>query len=308
MKRFIAKIGLFILPIIVLAILLEISLRSIPNDYRLKRMYLDTHSQEIETLILGSSHSFYGLDPEYFNTNTFNASHISQSLSYDYEILEKYQNQLIHLKTLILPISYFTFFETLESGPEAWRNKNYAIYYDIDLVHSVWDYSEILRNKLDVNIKRWIRYYIKKEPNLTSSSLGWGMNYKVNDEIHLDKVGGHTAKKHSAALDKAEIIGISKLNRDLLKSIQEWCIAKNVELILFTPPAHSSYAENLNAEQLALSLEYMEQICDDTATCRYRSFLNNPLFTKADFYDPDHLSHSGAKKFSQLLNEWIEQK
>lgn len=302
MKRFIAKIGLFVLPVIALAILLEVLLRSIPNDYRLKQEYLDAHASEIETLILGSSHSFYGLDPEYFNMNTFNASHISQSLSYDYAILEKYEDQLTNLKTLIVPISYFTFFETLESGPEAWRNKNYAIYYDISLVNSLWDYSEALRNRLDVNAERLDNYYIKKQPALTSSPLGWGINYEVSSKVDPDKMGVNTAEKHSVALDSEEVLDITKQNEKLLRSIQEWCVINNVKLILFTPPAYTSYTESLNADQLALSLDYIGQICSNTSNCEYQNFLNNLLFTKEDFYDPDHLSHSGAKKLSRLIN------
>lgn len=305
MNRFIAKIGLFIVPIIALAILMEVLLRAIPNDYSLKREYMNTNAVEVETLILGSSHSFYGLDPDYFSANTFNASHISQSLSYDYAILEKYKDQLTNLKTLVLPISYFTFFETLESGPEAWRNKNYAIYYDISLVNSVWDYSEILRNKFNVNTERLISYYLKKQPSITSSSLGWGMNYKANNKINLDEDGFTTAKKHSMALDNKDLRAITTLNKGLLKNIQEWCEAENVKLFLFTPPAYTSYVENLNTNQLSISLDYINEVCKDSLNCEYQNFLNNPVFTKEDFYDADHLSHSGAKKLSRLINEWI---
>ena len=77
------------LPILVVAILMEILLRNMPNDYLFKKKYLDEHSSEIQTLILGSSHSFYGIDPAYFNSKTFNASHVSQTLNYDLEIFQK---------------------------------------------------------------------------------------------------------------------------------------------------------------------------------------------------------------------------
>jgi len=89
MSKFIIRTLLFSLPVLALFIVMEILLRQIPNDYLLKKKYLDNHSKEIETLILGSSHSFYGINPLYFSNNTFNASHISQSLDYDFAILKK---------------------------------------------------------------------------------------------------------------------------------------------------------------------------------------------------------------------------
>ena len=89
MNKFITKLIIFCLPILLGTLVLEVLLRNIPNDYSQKKEYLDENSSEIETLILGSSHSFYGLNPKYFSSKTFNASHISQSLNYDYKIINK---------------------------------------------------------------------------------------------------------------------------------------------------------------------------------------------------------------------------
>ena len=99
---------------------MEALLRNIPNDYQKKRAYLETNAHEIETLILGNSHSLAGLDPSYFDTKTFNAAHVSQSLNYDLAILNKYVDRPDSLKTIILSISYFSLYETLESSLETW--------------------------------------------------------------------------------------------------------------------------------------------------------------------------------------------
>ena len=66
----------------------ELLLRNIPNDYSFKKNYLNTKSNSIEVLFLGSSHIYYGINPEYISRNSFNGSHISQSLNFDLEILE----------------------------------------------------------------------------------------------------------------------------------------------------------------------------------------------------------------------------
>ena len=123
MKKFLFHLSKIILPILFFFLVLEIAIRKIPNDYQLKKDYLDKNAAEINTLILGSSHTFYGLNPEYFSKKTFNAAYVSQSLDLDYEILKKYDSKLKNLKTVIVPISYFSLFETLDTDVEKWRIK-----------------------------------------------------------------------------------------------------------------------------------------------------------------------------------------
>ncbi len=127
MKQFTLKIFLFLLPILIIGIALEFLLREIPNQYTLKDNYIATSSRKIETLVLGSSHTYYGVNPEYFTKPCFNLANISQSLNFDLELLKKHENEFSNLKTVIIPISYFSLFETLEEGDESWRVKNYTI-------------------------------------------------------------------------------------------------------------------------------------------------------------------------------------
>jgi hypothetical protein len=121
---------------------------------------------------LGSSHSAYGLNPQYFTLKGFNASNISQSLDYDYEILKKYNNKWDKLKFIIIPIDDFTLFFDLKKSIEPWRVKNYEIYYGIHLSNNIADRTEIFSNKLNVNISRLYHYYVQKNANLTCNKLG----------------------------------------------------------------------------------------------------------------------------------------
>jgi hypothetical protein len=67
MKKFLFHLSKIFLPILFFFLVLEIAIRKTPNDYQLKKEYLDKNAAEINTLILGSSHTFYGLNPEYFS-------------------------------------------------------------------------------------------------------------------------------------------------------------------------------------------------------------------------------------------------
>lgn len=308
MKQFCIKIIIFLLPVMAIAVFMEISLRNIPNDYRYKREYLVLHSHQIETLILGSSHTFYGLNPDYFSSNTFNASHISQSIDLDYEILKKYQNSFQNLKTVILPISYFTFFENLSNTDEAWRIKNYTIYYRLNSPNSLTDYSEVLSNHPKINTDRLISYYVKNNPAITCSELGWGTEYHAKNAQNLAETGKNAAVRHTIDnFNSKENQKIFTENISTLEAVLEWCSKRNIKIYLVTPPAYQTYRENLNIEQLKATIDTVTEICSKHNHCMYDNLLSDDSFLAQDFYDSDHLSEIGAEKLSKFVNQRIQE-
>jgi hypothetical protein len=305
MKKFIIKTIFISLPILFSVLFMEILLRNIPNDYEFKKEYLDKNASEIETMILGSSHSFYGFNPVYFTTKTFNASHISQSLNYDFEIIKKYQSGLKQLKTIVLPISYFTLFGKLEAGSESWRVKNYILYYGLETSNSYTDYSEVISNKIYVNLKRIGSYYIKGNSAISCTSLGWGTNYKSKNARDLIETGKTAALRHSKDINDIKYKNILRDNEQTLNSIIAWCKNRNIRIVLLTPPAFKSYRQNLNKTQLNVTIGIAKKTDLDNNNCVYLNLLNDTSFVAKDFYDADHLSEIGAEKLSKLINEKI---
>ena len=303
MRKFIFQFSVFSLPILIVSIAFELLIRNMPNDYSYKNDYLDEYSEKIETLVLGSSHSFYGIDPRYFSNNTFNASHISQSLNYDLEILKKYQGEFKSLKTIILPISYFSFYFSLESGVESWRIKNYMIYYDLNSSESISDYSEVLSNEFKVMIDKLVSHYVKGAKSIYCSNLGWGTSYKSEKALNLLNSGEIAAKRHTLLDSESEEVKAqfdeNKLN---LKSIIEWSQQRNVKVLLLTPPAFKSYREHLDVTQLKKTIEATEKFCLEFDNCIYYNLLNDTAFLASDYFDADHLSEIGAKKLSRQLD------
>lgn len=292
---------LFLLPILVGGVVMEIMIRHIPNDYDQKKNYLDKNSNDIQILILGSSHSFRDIDPAYFYMNAYNAAYVSQSLDLDLEILKKYKNEFKNLDVLILPISYFSFYSTLGGGKESWREKNYEIYYDIDVSNSLTDHFEILSNKLIINLKRLGSYYLLGNQPINSTKLGWGERHS-NSKKNLIKSGQEAAKRHGKKgtniLDK---------NIKILRSIIELCEEQNVNVILYTPPAFKTYRQNIDKDQLQETVEKAKGIASTYSNCQYFNFIDDPRFAKEDFFDADHLNNKGAKKFTLILQEKINE-
>jgi len=251
---------------------------------------------------------FYGLDPVYFSDNTFNASHISQSLNYDYEIVKKYNHNFKNLSTIILPVSYFTLYGKLETGVEAWRVKNYNIYYDINTSKALKDHTEILGNKINVNVQRIKAYYISGKSNISCTPLGWGLDYNSTKTNDLYKSGKTAALRHSKDdINSEKWTAVFKENTQILQSIIAWAKAKNIQVLLFTPPAFETYRNNLNKEQLNRTIYTINQLVKQTDNCTYINLLSDSNFVAKDFYDADHLNEIGAKKLSLMINNIVAQ-
>lgn len=306
MKKFITCSTIYVLPVLAAAILLEMLLRQIPNDYSYKKNYLDTHACNIGTLIFGSSHSYYGIDPVYFSTNdVFNAAHISQSLDYDYEILKQYDEKLNHLKTVVIPVSYSTLWSKLSTGQEAWRVKNYLIYYKISKESDKIKYHfELLGNRRLANIKHILRYL--QGNSITCSQTGWGTNYHSQNAQDLVKTGKTASERHTVkdihALQRTEIFND---NISVLDSIISLCRRHHANVLLFTPPAYKTYCQHLDREQLTIMIEKSAEIANKYPNCTYINLMTDTSFVASDYYDADHLSEIGARKLSKIIDKYI---
>lgn len=298
MKKFLIHLSKIILPILFFFLVLEIAIRKIPNDYQLKKEYLDQNISEINTLILGSSHTFYGLNPEYFSKKTFNAAYVSQTLDLDYDVLNFYQSKLKNLKTVIIPISYFSLFETLETDVEKWRIKNYVMYYGFENKYQFTDNFESLNNHITQNVKKTIKHYVLGKSFITASNLGWGTNFNSENKRPLE--GEFTAKKHTVKNFDLYDENLKSLNKTIAL-----CQKKKINIIFITTPTHSSYYTNLNPNQLEKTIKTISNLVKKNSNCKYFNLLKSDKFTKEDFYDADHLNEIGAKRLSLILDKLL---
>ena len=296
---------LLLLPVIVLAVSMEYMLRHIPNEYVYKKNYLDKHSGEIQILILGSSETYYGINPDYFSQNTFNAANVSQTLDMSFGIFNKYRDNFNDLKIIILPIIYHTLWTKLESSDEAWRLKNYAIYYGID-TKSLRYNSELLNGKLGINIQRLYNHYLEKKNEIYCSELGWGTSYKSGNIDNLEETGKDRALHHTYNIHSKEKMDVFTENLGILDSLAAFCNRKNVELIFITTPAYYTYRENQNREQLDKMTGVIANFTKKYANCRYLNWHENPDFVAEDFHDADHLDEKGTTKLSEKLAQYID--
>jgi hypothetical protein len=302
MKKFTRNCILFLLPVLVILVSAEILLRGLPNEYKLKRHYLDEHAGAVKILCLGSSHSYYNINPAYFSLPAFNAGHSSQTLNYDWFIFDRYKDKFDSLQYLLLPVSYFSFVEKMNESTEAYRLKNYWLYYGI--VEPVkWKYhTEILSIAPRKNAGRLYDYYIGGKKNIPVTALGYGTSYSSAIKNNLETMG-----KNAAILDTRTDHRFVRENIFYFEKIIAAAMKKNVRVVLFTSPAWRSFIENFNAGQQAQNDSIIKTTLKKYPGIIYSNYLTDSSFSAADFYDGDHLNEKGAEKFTKKLNALIMQ-
>lgn len=304
MRAFCAKVLLFLAPVVVLSGLLEGALRRIPNDYSFKRAYLDRHAQDIEVLILGSSHSYYDIDPAYLKARAFNAAHVSQSIKYDDYILDKYWDRLERLRVVVWPISYFSLFWELEEGLESWRVKDYAIYYDCPYHwYSVRRRLEILNGTMTSHLRRLARFYGGRRSDVRCSETGCIVPSVQPQQQDLGQTGAEAVARHRPA-DYANVQRI--LQR--LETRVRLCRQKGIAVVFITTPTWITYRGGVSAADWALIESSVGSLCEKYDNASYVNFLADARFGEDDFRNADHLNAQGTQKFSRILNDLIEER
>ena len=296
MRKFVLKVFAISLPIFIIAIAMEMLLRDIPNDYSFKSDYLETNAKKLDVIFFGSSHTYYGINPEYISGNSFNASHISQSIDYDFAIFDKYKDQYFNLKTIVIQIDYPTLYSRISTGSENWRAKNYEIYYGINTSYKPKYHFELLSFKFSTNFVRVISFVKNtNKSSITCNKLGYGNIDKKQKDLF--RTGISAAKRHTKS-DKSYYTK----NVAIVKSFVKYANTNNLKILFFTSPAFHTYTENLDERQLELTIKTIKEITNQNENCSYYNFLEDSDFNSIDFRDADHLNQSGAHKLSNKLN------
>lgn len=268
----------------------------VDNPYKFKHEWMSRNAGDVEILVLGSSHTYYGINPALFDSKAFNLANVSQIFHYDYVLLTQYAGLYDSLKTVILPVSYFSFFDPeFEDSDTDWIYAvNYKIYMDVN-EHS--DFS-----KYNFELSRPAIYSGKLSSllsgkGLSYDSLGMGTDYlSGSKQIGWEETGKQTAVRHTSAGHDA-VEGHFRYAR----KIADFCRKRHLELVLVTTPAWHSYYENLDLIQAEMT-DSLIGVLRDQYGLHYLDYMRDKRFTADDFYDADHLSSDvGARKFTDIL-------
>lgn len=300
MKKLIGKLIVFLLPIVLVFVFIECFYRVVPNNYSFKNENVQKKYDTTEILILGNSHTFYGLNPFFFDKPTFNLSNISQSLYFDQLLFEKHFNKFKKLKCVILNIEYTSLSQVKDTQEDSWRKYYYKSYMDVKVpIISKFDYGNYFVSStrpFHKNIKLVDRY-LSEGTLIDCDANGFGTNYtKEKRFLNIDELAANTIKRHEDnLLDFSENISV-------VESIIHQCKEKGIEVILVTMPVSRAYSKRVNRFKLDKIIKTAQLFEKRNLNVRYLNLFTDSRFTNDDFFDADHLNTKGAEKCSLIVN------
>ncbi len=303
MKNTIKKLFVFLLPMFLVWGSVEIFYRKLPNNYTVKNEYVNKHSNEIETLLFGSSHCLYGLNPTFFSENTFNFSNVSQTLYFDKLLFENYMDKLPKLKQVVFCIEYTNLSQEDNTQDDLFRKYFYQSYMNLEVpIVSSFDpkkYSLALTRSLGQSIDLMLRYN-KNGTLVDCDDNGYGNNYKKINRISPDLVGKARAKSHEDGLLDFT------LSKSRIDEIIKECKKRNIKVLILSIPQSKAYTQNLNQEKLKLVFETCRQFeLENKGDVQYLNLFCDTRFVDEDFYDSDHLNEVGAEKCSKIVDNFL---
>lgn len=276
--------------------------RYVPNPYRTKAERMERGPLPA-TLIVGNSHSYYGVDPSLLpDKPAVSLANVSQTLAYDLELLRHYERagRLDSLRTLIAQVSFTSLFDApFEDSPEWWRCVNYRLYMGLDR-HSALSRYAFELSKPSVYSAKLKSLAGIGEPGLLCDSLGFGLGYTLESRGSAWADGGASiASYHNAWADTTR----TAANLAVLDSIVALARRHGARTLLFTQPEWVSYREAVDPAKLALMRRSMSAFAEAhrADSVVWLDLFDDPRFGADDFYDADHLNTRGAARLTALL-------
>lgn len=296
MKRFLRNVALFILPLLIIAVAMELVAEAIPNSYTYKRDYMELQGSQIQTLILGSSNAYDGLNPSVL-PQAFNLANSSQTLEDDYRLLAKYIDSMESLQTVIVGLGYHSLGATTEDN----RRTYYTIYMDLYPRWPISKYSFEVCNP-QLLLKKIIKYAVSRDVTRCDS-----LGQRVGHTLEAAQSGAEWWNKGVDAMVENDRLELKVKNEELrvtiegntryLKAIVDLCNAHNVQPVIVQMPVMEEYKRMLPDEQVDLYNEVLHEL-DSEAVCIDASEWTIP---EDGWYNATHLTKEASEAFSQQL-------
>lgn len=269
--------------------------RSLPNIYKYKNGWMDEHAEEIETLVLGNSHTSNAINPEYCSGKMFNLANVGQEYLYDHFLFFKWAERFKNLKMVIIPVSYFSFYKDV-FGNES--EKMHELYYRL--------YMNCPYHKYDLRYNMESLYF--------SPLLGKIKKYFSGDDVNWSAEGwilwpladkspvwnAEHVNKSLARIYFAHSYDCVKTNYGYLEEIIRYCCQHGIRIVLVSTPHTKEYNKYLDSRQIAYTQKLVDKL-----KCQYKieylDYRDDSRFVDDDFFDQSHLSEFGAEKFTKIM-------
>ncbi len=301
MKKFLTYVGIFSLSLILLAGGIEYMLHQVPNNFKFKKGLIESKSQEIQTLIIGSSVVNCSLNPSYMEKGTYNLAISGEWIRFNKLFLEQHIQSMPNLKTIIWGQCYHSLW--IDDAQEFSEKDliDHKLYMDIKQENDPTYSSELLSLRA-LALRKWSKHYIQHRRTMHCDSLGLDHSYdsEFRDNRWIEEI--ESMVKHQTQYMLTDENNLYLQNLDRINDVAKLCQKRKINLILVVPPVYEAFHKAANSTQMKKMDEGFNSIADQWNNVYFFNYLKDDRFTADDFYDGNHLSaDKGAEKFSKLL-------
>lgn len=309
MKQFLKFCLLFILPVLVFLVVLEIVVGRIPNSYSYKYDYVLKNGQQIKTLSIGHSQLYDGFRPATFGASSFNLCNSEQTYTDGYYLLHELLPYMPNLKMVILPIGYYHVGKLDRNGSSNRELTERSCYYH-KYMHLDYDGQVPLQYLYEClnPYKAWQKvysYYVNHTDMVGCDSLGErGAKHISKQKFKLGSLNilrGYTVKETDSRKLCIE-------DDEYLIKIIETLLKKDIKIVMVSPPYYWNCGfDKVNYAQRRFPKDYMKKLCQKYPI-QYLDYESDTTFVASDFFNETHLSAAGGDKFTKMLVRDIKNK
>lgn len=285
MNQFLKDIFITLSISIVIFALIDIFIPLPQNDYSVKQKYIETHANDIKTLIIGNSLAANGFDAHVLGDSTYCYAMSGRVLYYDLKLMEQYLPYMDNLKTVILTLHY---------------NLHAYVRFDSANIEGTKDY-----------IYKYYRY-----TNISLDTFPYGFLYRSSifsnhlhmrkNEVSCDAVG-NTFYEDTWNGEKENHNPPNQLHLNMciayLTQMAKMLENKGVRFIVVTPPFPDIWLSECSSEGID-NLYHIADTINSITQMEYRCYLTDAAFrTKTLYTNWNHLNHRGATLFAERVKK-----
>lgn len=278
--------------------LLNSSYLNLPSEFSIKHKQLSL-LESVDVLVLGSSHTYFGVDASEISSTSYNAALSSQSYKYDFLVLNSLIRRQVKVHCVLLPISSLSRGYDVETGVEQWRKYQYWHRYNLH-VFALQDYFDI-RSYIaimgDVDALGSLRCIV------TGNVKSQANNVRADGTAVVGDGGISSSMAQTQAADAAtrHLSSTGTNGEYWFRKIVTLCKSSNSKLILISTPVTREYYQLVSTKLKHDQKELYEIAKSINKDVVFRDYSQNRSFVYRDFWDCDHLNPTGAKKLGRLI-------
>ncbi len=290
--------------------------------YMFEYLHTKLRLKGASTIIVGSSYGIESFNPSYLQggcEDNFNLSMSSQDLYYHRchikKAIEETSDATCRIKKCVIVLGWYDLYHDVSLSKNEslvvrkiyeplWKDAHHLEPADKewDWMYGVpFDENVYTKEMLQYFCEDWTRKVVAEFQGYVkgASSTAESDKWKRMTQQEREEEACKRAYKHNRL---TKYILTCEENKQILIEMLETLVEHNIRPIIVMPPLTEEYLHYLNPVYRTELLQFLEQI---PISIDFFDMNDVSGFEESDFFDSDHLNHSGAKKTTLLLEELL---